>query len=238
VVRSYTWLNTEFNNQNDPSAFAPVGSEESYFCGGSSGPYYVQSRSQSYSSVSQAQITLPYPTTGGDLLVLSLVVNKSLPFPSVSDSVNGYAYNLVSYTDAGTSWNRTYTYNVPNSLGGGPITATVTLNGVASTLDVFLLEYGGVATTAPVDRSSSNSGSTGKAMDSGSQGTTQDVELIYGFGAGDSACHGTSPYTDRETAGGRCAVDQVVYKTGTYNVIATQGSSGNWALQMVTFKGA
>jgi flagellin-like protein len=238
-ARSTQWVSTGYNNTNSPSTFATLGSEESYFCGGTSGPYYVQSRSQSYSSVSQAQITLPYSTTGGDLLVLSLVVNKSLPVPSVSDSINGYAYNFVSYTDAGTSWNRTYTYNVPNSLGGGPITATVTLNGVASTLDVFFLEYGGVAATAPVDKYSSNSGSTGTAMDSGSPMTiTQAPELIYGFGAGDSACHGTPPYTDRETAGGRCAVDQIVYTAGTFNVIATQGSSGNWALQMVTFKGA
>jgi hypothetical protein len=237
TVRSDKWIATGYNNTNRPDLFTSFGSEEPYFCSGAPGPYYVQSRSQSYPSASQAQITLPYSTTAGDLLVLSLVVNQSLSVSSVIDSVNGMnRYNLVSMTNVGT-WGKLYTYYVNNSLGGGPITATVTLNGAATTFNVSFLEYGGVAAVNPLDQSSSGSGS-GTALDSGSRTITGAPELIYGFGAGINPCSGTAPYTNRETANGRCAVDQTVSSTGSYNVIATQSPSGAWALQMVTFRGS
>jgi hypothetical protein len=237
VSRTPQWIATEYNSTNSPDLFTSFGSEEPYFCSGAPGPYYVQSRSQSYPSASQAQITLPYSTTAGDLLVLSLVVNQSLSVSSVIDSVNGMnRYNLVSMTNVGT-WGKLYTYYVNNSLGGGPITATITLNGAATTFNVSFLEYGGVAGVDPLDQSSSNSGS-GTALDSGSRTITGAPELIYGFGAGINPCSGTAPYANRETANGRCAVDQTVSSTGSYSVIATQSPSGAWALQMVTFRGA
>jgi hypothetical protein len=238
TVRPPDWILAEYNNMKDPPRFYTISSEASHSCGGTSGPYYVQSRSASYTSVSQAQITLPFSTTAGDLLVLSLVAPQSVTVSSVIDSRNGNAYNLaLAPTNVG-AWGRLSTYYVSNSLGGGPITATVTLTGTATTLNVSFLEYSGVAMASPVDQTSAGS-SSGTAMDSGSKTITQAPSLIYGFGAGDHPCHGTSPYVDRETANARCAVDQTVPGTGTYNVIATQDAPGGaWALQMVAFKGA
>jgi hypothetical protein len=237
ISRSDKWIATEYNNTNRPDLFSSIGSEEPYLCSGSGRPYYVQGRSGNYYSTSQAQITLPYPTTGGDLLVLSLVVPPSISVSSVIDSRNGNVYNLANRTDAGT-WRRLYTYYVSNSLDGGPITATVTLNGVATTLDVTFVEYGGVAAISPLDQMTANNASSGTLMDSGYKTITQAPSLIYGFGAGDYVCHANPPSTDRETANGRCAMDQIVASTGTYNIIATQSPSGNWALQMFAFKGA
>jgi hypothetical protein len=75
-------------------------------------------------------------------------------------------------------------------------------------------------------------------MDSGSKTISTAPELIYGFGTGDNPCHAVSPYIDKETANGECAMDQTVYATGSYHVTATQNPTGNWLLQMVTFKGA
>jgi hypothetical protein len=165
------------------------------------------------------------------------VANQSLSVSSVIDSLNGAnRYSLVSMTNVGT-WGKLYTYYANNSLGGGPVTATVTLNGAAGIFNVSFLEYGGVATVNPLDQSSSGSGS-GTALDSGSRTITSAPELIYGFGAGNYTCSGTAPYANRETANGRCAVDQTVSSPGGYNVIATQSPSGTWALQMVTFRGA
>jgi len=237
--RSANWLLTEYRNQNDPSTFYTVGSEESFICAGS-GPYYVQSRSLSFGSVSQTTITLPYSTTSGNLLVLSLVyADQGLSVSSVTDS-NGNTYTkAVGPTNIG-GWGRLYTYYVNNAIGGAtPITATVTLSGTANTVfDVFFLEYSGVAAISPLDRISAGSASSGTAMNSGANTTTMAPSLIYGFGADDYTCHATSPYTDRETADGQCAVDRTVFMTDTYNVTATQSSSGNWALQMATFKGA
>jgi hypothetical protein len=55
-ARSGGWIATEYNTTNSPSTFASIGPEEYYFCSGTGGPYYVQSRSASFGSVSQAQI--------------------------------------------------------------------------------------------------------------------------------------------------------------------------------------
>jgi len=238
TIRSAQWIATEYANQNSPSTFYSVGSQVSSSCIGS-GPYYVQSKSQSYSSVSQGQITLPGSTGSGNLLVLSLAfAPQSLSVSSVTDPVNGNAYNLaLAPTNIGAS-GKISTYYVNNSLGGGPITATVSLSGSATTLNVSFLEYGGIAMASPKDQDSSGA-SSGTAMDSGSKTISQAIELIYGFGAGDYACHHTgSTFIEREVANGRCALDRVVSSTGSYSVTATQSTSGNWALQMVTFRGA
>jgi hypothetical protein len=238
--RSAEWILTGYNNQNAPSSFAVIGSQEGYSCGGGSAPAYVQSRGLSYGSASSAAITLPSATTAGNLLVLSLVFDsQALSVSSVSDSKNGAAYNLVSMTNVGT-WGKLYTYYVNNSLGGaGAITSTVTLSGTTpSLLDVFLLEYSGVAAMSPFDQTSAGSAASGTAMYSGAKSITNATELIYGFGADDYSCHASGSYTDRETANGQCAVDQSVTITGSYNVTATQSSSGAWALQMATFRGA
>jgi hypothetical protein len=239
VARDANWIKTEYKNQANPALFHYLGKEESFFCGGTSGPSYVQSRSLHFENVNQASITLPGSTTAGDLLVLSVVINQSNSVATVTDSKNGNAYNSVLTTNVG-NWGKLYTYNVPNSLGGsGPITATVSLQSPANkTFDVFFLEYSGVASTGPVDVSSSGSASSGTAMNSGDKPITTAPSLIYGFGAGNSSCSANSPYTGRETANGRCAMDQTVFMTGTFNVTATQAISGNWALQMVAFKGA
>jgi len=239
VARDANWISTEYKNQANPALFHYLGKEEAFFCGGTSGPSYVQSRSLHFEYVNQASITLPGSTTAGDLLVLSCVINQSNSVATVTDSKNGNAYNSVLTTNVG-NWGKIYTYNVPNSLGGsGPITATVSLQSPANkTFDLFFLEYSGVASTSPVDVSSSGTATSGTSMNTSFATTSKAPALIYGFGAGDFSCSANSPYTGRETANGRCAMDQTVFMTGPFNVTATQGISGAWALQMVAFKGA
>jgi hypothetical protein len=239
TARSPDWIRTEYNNQNNPSLFHKVGAEESFICGGSSSPAYVQSTSQSFGATNSAAITLPGSSTTGDLLVLSFVYDSPALSPtSVTDSKGNTYTSAVGPTNVG-GWGEAYTYYAKNIAGGaGAITATVTLNGATTSLfDVYLLEYSGVDTAAPLDQTSSGTGS-GTAMDSGSKTTTKAPELIYGFGADDNNCNADSPYTNRETANGQCAMDQTVYSTGPYHVTATQNPTGQWLLQMATFKGA
>ncbi|MDD1670166.1 MAG: hypothetical protein LUQ67_02440 [Methanomicrobiales archaeon] len=198
---------------------------------------YVQSKSQMFGGASQAAITLPRSSITGDLMILSLVFGaQSLGVTSVSDS-NGNAYTLaVGPTDV-DSWGKGYTYYAKNIIGGGPITITATLSGVTgSVFDVFALEYSGIFTSNPLDQVSDKS-SSGTAMDSGSKTITSAPSLIYGFGADEGACLSNSPYTDRETTDGQCAMDQTVLSTGSYSVTATQSGSGYYLLQMATFKG-
>jgi hypothetical protein len=239
TVRSASWILTEYNNQNSPSTFISVGTEKSSPCGLGPGPWYVQSAGIHYSGGSSGTVTLPYSTTAGRLLVVSVIFDSTtLNVASVSDSVNGAVYNLaLAPTTVASGW-KMYTYYVNNSAAGGPITATVTLSGgTSSILDIFLTEYGGIALALPLDQTSAGTG-TGTSMNSGSATTTTASEMIYGFGADDWDCHGTAPYIDRETTDAMCVMDRNVTATGSYSVAATQSQSGNWGLQMVTFKGA
>jgi hypothetical protein len=239
IARSAQWIGTSYNTTNSSTTFEHIGPEESFICGGGSTPAYLQSRSQSYGSVNQAQITLPGSSVTGDLLVLSFVYgNTALSVTSVTDSKGNTYTPAVGPTTVG-AWGEAYTYYAKNIVGGaGPVTATVTLNGAAnSVFDVYLLEYSGLDPTNPLDQTSAGTGS-GTAMDSGSKTTTKAPELIYGFGAADNVCTANSPYTNRETTNGQCAADQTVPSTGSYHVTATQAPTGQWLLQMATFKGA
>ncbi len=240
TARSDSWINTEYNNQKSPSTFYYIGQEESFFCGGGvTAPGFVQSKSQSYGATNTAAITLPGSSGTGDLLVLSFIYdNTGLTVSSVTDSKGNTYTPAVGPTTVG-GWGKAYTYYAKNIVGGaGAITTTVTLSGPStSLLDVYLLEYSGVDATAPLDQTSSGTGS-GTVMDSSSKTTTKAPELIYGFGADDNNCTADSPYTNRETTNGQCAADQTVFSTGLYHVTATENPTGAWLLQMATFKGA
>ena len=232
-ARSADWIATEYNNQVSPSTFYSVGSEQTFFCS------YVQSKGQSYGSVNQALITLPGVSHSGDLLVLSFVYgNAALTVSSVSDNKGNTYTQAVGPTAVG-AWGEAYTYYAKNIAGGsGAITTTVTLSGAAdSVFDVYLLEYARMDTAAPLDQVSSGTGS-GTAMDSGWRTTTSATELIYGFGADDNTCTADSPNNNRETTNGQCAADWIASSAGSYRVTATQNPTGEWLLQMVTFKGA
>ena len=240
VVRDPTWLATEFNNQNSPSTFAYIGPEQAYFCG-VSGPAYVQSTSQSFVSKQQARITLPGSSISGDLLVLSFTYDQSLGIsPSVTDS-KGNTYNIArsEYVD---NWGTAQTWYAKNIVGGpGPVTATVTLSGAASSVfDVFFLEYSGVSTSAPIQSTSYN-GTSATNMNTSSLTITSAPSLLYGFGADVSpghSCQLNANYTNRQNFDGQCAGDQTVLFTGPFNVTATQTPSGYWALHMLAFNGA
>ncbi|HUK38826.1 MAG TPA: hypothetical protein VLV30_06910, partial [Methanomicrobiales archaeon] len=216
--------------------FISTGPDQAYICGG--GPYYVQSRSLHFQYTKTASVTLPYTTNPGDLLVLSFVINQSNSYATVSDTKNGAAaYNLVQMSTVG-GWGRMYTFYVPNSAGGaGPITTTVTLTAPSDNVfDVFLLEYGGIATGSPLGPTSTGADTNSVGMNTSFQSITKAPSLIYAFGADDHTCHAALAYTDRETADGQCAIDETVFLTGSYNATATQSSTGAWAMQMTSFK--
>ncbi|HUK38924.1 MAG TPA: hypothetical protein VLV30_07410, partial [Methanomicrobiales archaeon] len=237
VVRSPQWISTEYNNTAKSPLFISTGPDQAYICGG--GPYYVQSRSLHFQYTKTASVTLPYSTNPGDLLVLSFVINQSNSYATVSDTKNGAAaYNLVQMSTVG-AWGRMYTFYVPNSAGGaGPITTTVTLTAPSDNVfDVFLLEYGGIATGSPLGPTSVGADTNSVGMNTSFQSITKAPSLIYAFGADDHTCHAALAYTDRETADGQCAIDETVFLTGSYNATATQNSAGAWAMQMVSFKG-
>jgi len=207
------------------------------------GPTHVQSTSMSfgYGNQAEASITLPGPSTSGNLVIISFIyMDYSRTVESVTDS-KGNVYNLALGPThvGGNGWGNAYTYYARDIAGeGDPITITVTLSGLADDVfDVFASEYSGMDISEPLDQTSPGSGS-GTAMESGVKTTTGAPELIYAFGAGDDYCHPTEPFTELETTNGQFTAYRIVSSLDSYGATGTQDIAGYWMLQMVTFKGA
>jgi hypothetical protein len=239
VARSDNWITTEYNNQISPTTFAYPQKEENYVCGGIPAPAYVQSWSHSYGGQNPVQITLPGLSTAGDLYVLSFLYDsQTITYSSITDS-QGNTYTSVAGPTSLGGWGRSYTFYAKNIAGGSqPVTATIYLSGTPpSVFDVFLSEYAGVDTISPLDQQSTGTGN-GQPMDSGAKFVAKVPQLIYGFGAADYPCTPDLPYAARENTNGEFAADMTAFSTGTYRVTGTQPGSGQWILQMATFKGA
>ena len=126
-------------------------------------------------------VTLPRPSTHGDLLVLSAGV------------YTGATNQITSVTDsAGNSWTKIGAYDVSGHNSDGEMwyspnaasAATVTVH-LSSTVNtaIEVQEFSGVATASPLDTSAGQS-NTSTSADSGSITPAAGNELLVGFAAG------------------------------------------------------
>jgi uncharacterized repeat protein (TIGR01451 family) len=201
-------------------------------------PAFVTSQYGFVTATNTLSVTLPSPSTTGNLIVLSFDINTpgSLSVTSVTDN-KGNSYGVAA---GPLNWNgsseQMWTYYASNITGGGaPVTVTVTLSGAAGSLEGYVLEYSGVAKTSPVDQTSSGSGS-GTTLSSGSKTTTYPSELIYGACFDQGTSTPDAPLTARNTSNGNFVADRTVSATGPYAVTGTMPASQAWGCQMVTFK--
>ncbi len=131
---------------------------------------------------STTTVTLPAPSTQGDLLVLSASV------------FTGASKEITSVTDAGgNTWRRVGAYTVSGQNADGEMwyvanaapVSSVTVATGATTVALRLQEFSGVVTTNPLD-ASSGAAATGTSASSGSATPTAAADLAVGFIAGHS----------------------------------------------------
>src|SRR5439155_11787187 len=105
--------------------------------------------------------------------------------------------------------------------------------------DVRILEYKGLDTTSPLDKTAGAAGSS-LAANSGSSITLAANELIFGAGTTQAAFSGPgTSFTSREiTQYGDIDEDRTAASTGSYAASAPLSPSGAWVMQMATFKAA
>ena len=198
---------------------------------------FVQSNSgPSTIQASNTTVAVTYPTaqTAGDLnLVVVGWGDTSSTISSVSDS-RGNVYTLAVGPTSGSGLRQSIYY--AKNIVGGSTTVTVTFNQAAAYPDVRILEYSGLDTSSPLDKTAGAAG-TGTAANSGSATTTTANELIFGAGtSGTRFSAAGSGYTSRMiNLYGNIAEDKTVLSTGSYNATATE-VSGVWVMQMATFK--
>jgi len=159
---------------------------------------------------------------------------------SVTDSKgNVYTRAVGPTTVAGTlSQSIYYAKNIVAAAAGTNI-LTVKFNVPAVYADIRVLEYSGLDTVNPVDKTATGSG-TGTLSSTASVTTTSANSLLFGAntvtaltvgaGVGFSSRMITSPNGD-------IAQDRVVATTGSYSATA-QLNGGSWVMQMVAFKRA
>ena len=221
---SVTVTNTDGQSGTLPSAFTYTGGAISFVQVAAATP-------QSPSGT--VQVTYPGAQTAGDLNIVVVGWNDTTAtVQSVQDSARNM-YSLAIGPTNGTSLRQSIYY--AKNIIGGANTVTVTFSQPATFADVRVLEYRGVFT---LDVTAGASGS-GTSCNSGSAQTTAANELIFGANtvSTDTKAPGTGftsrilTYIDSDMA-----EDRIVNTTGTYSATATLGTSGNWVMQMVTFK--
>jgi hypothetical protein len=205
---------------------------------GSAGPALVQSAGSSTTTV-----TLPVPSTPGDLLVLTSSVDT------------GATHRITAVSDsAGNTWTMEGDYFISGSVSDGALwyaadaksARTVTVTTGATAVALQLEEFSGVATSNPLDASNGGTGKSTSAT-SGTATPTASGDLAVGFIAGHATAQAisvtspgyialpmqstTSPSTVTVVSG-----YQDVAATGSQSFSSSFGASMTWAAGIALFK--
>ena len=180
-------------------------------------------------------VTYPAAQTAGNLNIVGVGWNDTTSTVSNVTDSRGNSYALAIGPTSGTGLRQSIYY--AKNIAAGSNTVTVTFSQAATFVDVRVLEYSGLDTANPLDKTAGAAGS-GTTASSGAVTTTAANELIFGAGMTISKFTGagsgfisriiTSPDAD-------IAEDRTVSATGSYSANATNSSS-NWVMQMATFK--
>jgi hypothetical protein len=218
------------NNQGVPSvaSFVQVSKASIVFVQVNDAIVHPTSVSVTYGSAQQA----------GDLNVVVVGWNDTVSsVSSVTDS-KGNTYTLAVGPTRGTGLSQAiyYAKNIVAAAAGAN-TVVVKFTQAPTVPDIRILEYSGLSTTSSLDVTAGASGS-GSSSNSGSATTTAANELIFGANMVSTGTAGPgSTFTSRIiTASGDIAEDSIVSTTGRYSASAPLGQSGNWVMQMATFK--
>jgi hypothetical protein len=188
------------------------------------------------SPVATLSTTFPGAQTAGNLNVIVVGWNDAVANVTGVTDNQGNTYSLAIGPTRGTNLSQSIYY--AKNIKSGTNTVTVTFNQAAVYVDMRILEYAGLSTTAPLDVTAGASGSS-TTPSSGSATTTSANELI--FGANTVWTHNTGPganFTTRiiTSPDGDIAEDRVVTTTGSYSATAPVTPSGPWVMQMATFR--
>jgi hypothetical protein len=201
-------------------------------------PSFVQVAAATPQTTIQAvPAAFPAAQTAGNLnIVVVGWSDTAATVLSVTDSA-GNVYTLAIGPTTGTGLSQSIYFAA--NIKGGSNTVTVTFNQAAKTPDIRILEYAGVAGEGALDQTA---GASGKSATSqcGPVTTTAANELIFAANTVATGTKAAGPgYTSRiitAAPGQDIAEDQMGSSIGSFNATAPLRVSGNWVMQMVTFR--
>lgn len=196
----------------------------------------VQSQTNT-GSASTSTITLPSNITAGNTV---LVAYTGGTFPSTPTDSLGNTYHLAAggfFSSYGEYLDLFYAYNVT----AGACTISITSS---SSWSLIALEYSGLITTNPLDKTHTGQGSSGSTIDSGATTTTtQANELVVGIGGSvqNRTFTAGSGFGDLLSVRGSLSLaseDMNISATGTQDATFTVNGSTQWAAIVATFMAA
>jgi len=159
---------------------------------------------------------------------------------SVTDTMgNSYQVAAPRFTGNGFSQAIYYAKNIASAPAGTNI-VTVNFSAAAPFVDARILEYSGIDQASPFDATTAASGS-GTTASTSNVTTAAPSELIFSAGMTITSYTGAGTnFTSRKitSPNGDIVQDRFVSSAGAYNATAPLSSSGNWLMQIATFKAA
>jgi chitodextrinase len=198
-------------------------------------PAFVQQTSKNVTSGKTNSVTFPSANTAGNLIVVYVNWGNTGTV-SISDSRGNTYQSAVGPTSWSTSYRAQVFYARNIAAGTNTITATFGTT-ISSFGIVYIHEYSGIDTTAPLDVAVAGTG-TSSALVSGSATTTNATDLLFAAGSSSNTVTASgSGYTARSFAFGNITEDRNVTATGAYSATATHNGTA-WVMQLAAFKAA
>ncbi len=215
-------------------------------------PTHVQSNTLAFTSGTSAtsQKAFTGANTAGNLIVVATTWDptNTQTFTCSDTAGNTYSTALVTVDNGQTqALGVCYAANIKAAAAGNNVTVTYGNSATPGFRVMSIHEYSGVATTSPLDVSTSNVavGATGtNGYTSTAATTNQDGDLLYGVAFDDDSSPGTwtagtSPfaYTSRSTATGWIAEDSTQTTAGSAQATFGQAATAHhYIAYMLTFK--
>lgn len=182
-------------------------------------------------------VAFPSNVTAGNLIcVQSGNDSGSASASGYADTLsNSYAAVVVSANNVSAQQRIDASYC--KNISGGSCTVTATFTASTSWRHIHVSEYSGADTTAPLDKSAGNTGTSGSGS-SGAQTTTTNGQLIYG-GSGNGLNTAGTGFTALSSGTNYTNMSEYQIQTSAGSIDATfTGSSSSWCVIMMTFKEA
>jgi hypothetical protein len=194
-------------------------------------------------AASSLSVTLPSPSTMGDMLVIYLAPGSAQPGTVTIVDSQGNVYVPASSTIASGQCGMTEEFFYAANIAGGTDTITASMTGSGG-MALTVMEYSGVATSNPVDAqaSASQGGCSSSTPSSANLATTNANELIVSgavISVPGLAWTAGSGYALRTGANSEVAVeDQIAPAAGSYTASFTLSAPTNAIVSAVAFKPA
>jgi chitodextrinase len=199
-------------------------------------PAFVQKNDGQITSGKSISVGFNSSNVAGHLIVAYVIWNN-IGSVSLSDSRGNAYISAVGPTtfDSGKSSAQLF---YAKNIAGGPNAVTATFSTSVTAYGIlYIHEYSGLDTTAPLDVVAAASG-TNANMNSGSVTTKNASDLLFGAGVSTlGVTNAGTSYVVRSTDFGNISEDRNVSAVGSYNATATQNGN-SWAMQFLALKAA